>query len=158
MAHQSNSTSSTHVISFFDDFPDFVPDPSAGIRKNFARLAAHRQWKTSSKKYKRNWNKYVRMEFDKAYGTNHTRLESWQNLCIEVGIGHLSSITQCKKALSKINVNIVDSMECRWSGNKPRLFPSLNSLRNYTKEHDLYFPRDAAKKEGFVKILLKPIL
>lgn len=37
------------------------------------------------------------MEFDSEYGTNYNRLESWQNLCTEVGIERLSSITQCKK-------------------------------------------------------------
>jgi hypothetical protein len=37
------------------------------------------------------------------------------------------------------------------------LFPSLNALRKYTKEEGLFFPREEAKKEGFVKILLKEI-
>lgn len=97
MARKSKSTASSHIKSFFDDFPGFVPEPSAGLRENFARLAAHRQWKNGSKNYQRNWNKYVRMEFDREYGTNYTRLESWQNLCAELGIERLPSITRCKK-------------------------------------------------------------
>jgi hypothetical protein len=101
MAKKSKHSSSNHAQTFFDDFPGFVPDPSAHISENFARLAAHRQWKTGSKTYKRNWNKYVRMEFDSEYGTNYNRLESWQKLCTEVGIERLSSITQCKKVRNR---------------------------------------------------------
>jgi hypothetical protein len=98
MAKKSEpQASSTHAKSFFDNFPGFAPDPSARLRENFARLAAHRQWQTGSKTYKRNWNKYVRMEFDNEYGANYSRLESWQNLCTEVGINSPASITKCKK-------------------------------------------------------------
>ncbi|KUL84351.1 hypothetical protein ZTR_06331 [Talaromyces verruculosus] len=157
MAQKSKPTISL-LKSFFDDFPDFVPDDSASISVNFASLATHRKWKNGSKTYKRNWNKCVEMEFDKEYGTNYTRLESWQNLCTEVGIERLPSITQCKKALSKVNVNIVDLMDCRKSGLKSRLFPSLSALRKYTKETGRLFPREKAKKEGFVRALLKHIL
>lgn len=104
MAKKSKPTSSSHIKSFFDDFPDFVPEPPAGLRENFARLAAHRQWKNGSKNYKRNWNKYVRMEFDSEFGTNYTRLESWQNLCTELGIERLPSITQCKKVRKIVSI------------------------------------------------------
>lgn len=105
MPKKSTSSSSTHVSTFFGAFPGFVPEPSASLRENFARLAAHRQWKNGSKNYKRNWNKYVRMEFDSEYGTNYTRLESWQNLCTELGIERLPSITQCKKVRKSIPID-----------------------------------------------------
>lgn len=97
MIKNSKSTTSISFKSFFEYFPDFVPDDSATISVNFASLAAHRKWKNGSKTYKRNWNKCVEMEFGKEYGTNYTRLESWQNLCTKVGIERLPSIKQCKK-------------------------------------------------------------
>lgn len=97
MAKKSNPATYSHAKSFFDDFPDFIPDGSASISVNFASLAAHRKWKNGSETYKRNWNKFVEMEFDREYGTNYTRLESWQNLCTEIGLERLSSIKQCKK-------------------------------------------------------------
>lgn len=61
------------------------------------------------------------------------------------------------KALSKVYVNIVDLMDCRRSGGTPRLFLSLNALQNYTYKTGRFFPREKAKKEGFVRVLLKHI-
>ncbi|EED22065.1 conserved hypothetical protein [Talaromyces stipitatus ATCC 10500] len=158
MSHELHY-SSNNVRSFFDDFPDFVQDPSAPISAEFARLAAHRQWKKGarSKTYERNWSKCIRMEFDNFYGKEYTKLESWQNICTEVGIEPLSSVTKCKKALSKVNVNLVNLIDCRTTGEKPLLFPSLDALRKYTRKRGRAFPREEAKEDGFIKILLKRI-
>lgn len=91
------------VVSFFDEFPDFIPNPSAPISQEFARLAAQRKWKrgSKSKKYEINWRKCVTMEFENSYGRGFSKLESWQNLCVDVGIDPLSSITECKEVSNK---------------------------------------------------------
>jgi hypothetical protein len=82
--------------TWFQKFPPFVYDPIAGIRSNFKRLAAQRNWvgKSASKR----WAECQAEEFDYAYGTDTTKLEIWKNLCHEVHISDPpDSINQCKK-------------------------------------------------------------
>lgn len=84
--------------SFFAGFQGFKPDPTARLTDEFSRLAIHRNWKDGSKTYKRQWNKCMRSEFETAYAnTDFSRLQSWQNLCLELGLEAPPSITKCKK-------------------------------------------------------------
>jgi hypothetical protein len=103
-ASRSTTTSKHHKMaaspraSFFAEFAGFVPDHSAHITDEFARLAKHRNWAFRSKNYKRQWNRCMRAEFQTAYtNVNLSRLQSWQNLCLELGLEAAPSITQCKK-------------------------------------------------------------
>ncbi|KAI4655593.1 hypothetical protein J4E93_000307 [Alternaria ventricosa] len=65
--------------AWFQQFENFVHDPTVGIRSNFERLAAQRSW--GSRLKQRRWAECQEEEFGYAYGTNTTKLESWQKLC-----------------------------------------------------------------------------
>lgn len=84
--------------SWFDQFAGFANEPSAGLRSNFDRLAAQRQW---GKKLKHTrWVQCQTAEFGRLYGdgVDVSKLEKWQELCREVHVKDPpSSITQCKK-------------------------------------------------------------
>ena len=86
------------VSSFFDQFPDFVHDPAAPILDEFERLRLHQRWKPGSKNYKKYRYQCLSHEFRSHHGHDHTKLDGWQELCVEVNITPApASITQCKK-------------------------------------------------------------
>lgn len=98
----TNTNNGTHAQrpsqagTWFQKFPPFVYDPTAGIRSNFERLEVQRKW--GEKAAKKRWAECQAEEFGYAYGTDTTKLEIWQNLCSEVHISEPpSSINQCRK-------------------------------------------------------------
>lgn len=92
------------VTRYFDRFPTFEHDTSAPILVEFKRLSLHRNWKIDSKRYRKNLRACLREEFSHHYGTNQSRLDYWQSLCMEVGVLPApSTITQCKKVAFDIH-------------------------------------------------------
>ena len=134
-------------------------------------------WSQGSKKYKGERAKFLVSQFDAHFGTDATKLENWQALCVELGIrSPIESITQCRKvipkifhhfsryyktncekALSKVHVNLVDLVDSRRTGKKVKRFSSPGELQNYTANTRRIFPKDAAKEDGFLKALLRTI-
>lgn len=95
-------TSTAQTNSYFVHFPTFIPDPTAAIEAEFARLAIHQGWSTKTVKQKqalaRRRQECYEAEFHHHYGNNTTKLENWQSLCEEVGIRPTPpSINKCKK-------------------------------------------------------------
>jgi len=91
---------STIASSYFVAFSDFVPDPSASIEQEFARLARYRQWSPSSKRYKKERRKFLLSEYDHHVGYIQAanNISKWQDLCLELGINDPpQSISDCKK-------------------------------------------------------------
>ncbi|KAA8648342.1 uncharacterized protein ATNIH1004_004227 [Aspergillus tanneri] len=112
-------------------------------------------------------------------------LEDWQDLCDELDLqGSFTSITKCKQvriqslgysryliknvcgnipdmansgsqALSRVHVNIVDLIECRQIGRRPRKFPNVSALADYTQETQRFFRRDVAKQDKLLRTLLR---
>lgn len=165
-------------LSYFDRFPGFTPNPHDSIASEFARLASHYGWQTGQKKWERQWTSCCRSEVTPPDRRSHeSKLQAWQDLCAEVGIVPTPpSITKCKKvchppvlvvdsvpdsafpaqALSKVHINLVDLMDARRQGRHPRLFESYDALTEWTlAEKGRMFPRKVAKKDGFVRVLLK---
>ncbi|KAH8690590.1 hypothetical protein BGW36DRAFT_401013 [Talaromyces proteolyticus] len=143
--------------NFFDRFPTFRPEPRARISVQFRRLAAHMKWETGSRRWRKMWKECMGSEFSRLYGDNASRLQSWQDLCLDLGLQAPPSITKCKKLLSSVYVNIVDLIDCRAAGEIPRMFSSVAALKEYTRKYGQVFPRELAKEEGFIRILLKKI-
>lgn len=52
--------------SFFASFPDFDHNPEASLSEEFARLGLHRNWRQGSKTWKKNWNRCINIERDRA--------------------------------------------------------------------------------------------
>ena len=68
-------------------------------------------------------------------------------------------LTMILQALStKVHVNLIDLMDSRRQGTEVRVFNSYQQLVKYTRSSKKYFPRDEAKEEGLVRILLRRIL
>ena len=87
------------IPEFFSSFPDFTPDPTAALTDEFSRLSLTRGWKTGSKNYKEQHNRFLLAEFDAHLGDieRGNKLERWQALCIELGAKEkFPSITKCK--------------------------------------------------------------
>lgn len=89
-----------HPNQFLQDFN--VPyDPELPISYLFSLLSKERNWKTNSRTWRKNWNKCMACEYDRLIGYCNTNLETWQELCRQVGIeGSFMSITKCKKVCS----------------------------------------------------------
>jgi len=103
----SNATNgaSSQAGSWFFKFAPFIYDPTAGLRSNFDRLATLRNW--SKKKRQNHWTECQEEEFGYAFGTDTTKLESWQDLCREIRIKNPpDSIKGCKKVSSTIGLTI----------------------------------------------------
>ncbi|PYI09686.1 hypothetical protein BO78DRAFT_308086 [Aspergillus sclerotiicarbonarius CBS 121057] len=143
----------------FSDFPDFKQTPDLPISVEFNRLASQRRWKKGSKTWCRVWNRCIDMEYDRVMGNHLTGLDDWRRLCEELDLpGPFSSIRQCKQALSKVYVNIVDILECRQLGQKPRKFHTLKALIAYTRDSGKFFGRGLAKQDKLLGTLLKRVL
>ncbi|KAF7156703.1 hypothetical protein CNMCM5623_000376 [Aspergillus felis] len=144
--------------AFFTDFPDFKPNPDASVSDEFNRLASHRKWKVGSKTWRKMWNRCMALEYDRLLGQNLSGLQDWQQLCEELDLtGPFTSIRQCKKALSKVYVNIVDLLDCRILKKKPTKFPSLRALEKYTRETRRVFSRHLGKQDKLLRILLRKL-
>lgn len=141
--------------SFFSQYPEFDHDATAPLVAEFQRLSLQRGWKAGGKKFRQIRQKCLAQEFEHHYGHASNKLAGWQTLCADVYISPIPpSINQCKKALSKIAVNLVDLIDSRRTGKKVKLFPSKNALRNYSIKHDKIFPKRQAKADGFLCALL----
>lgn len=162
--------------NYFSRFPSFQTANSAFAISEFDRLAYQMNWNQGSKKYKRERAKFLVSQFDAHFGTDATKLENWQALCVEVKIqSPIESISQCRKvmttssifprynnaksekALAKVHVNLVDLVDSRRTGKKVKHFPGPKALREYTIDTRKIFPKSAAKKDGFLKALLRGI-
>ncbi|KAJ5126092.1 hypothetical protein N7448_005402 [Penicillium atrosanguineum] len=144
---------------YFLRFPHFQRKPALPSNDEFNRLARQMKWKRGSKKYKHERSDFLASEFNIHYGSDATKLENWQRLCIELDIGQaIGSITKCRKALAKVHVNLVDLVDTRRTGESVEHFPNVSALRKYTKETKKVFPKSAAKADGFLKALLRVII
>lgn len=138
--------------------------------------------KNGSKTRRREWANFCASEFAKGYGTKATKLSIWQALCEEVRFeGPIDSITKCKNVclqfpllcnfpvdikglkLMRISTGAEENprkhrglIDARRTGKEVKIFPSKSALRNYTRNTEKFFPKRAAKQDGF-KALLREI-
>ncbi|TKA78295.1 hypothetical protein B0A49_02051 [Cryomyces minteri] len=144
--------------SFFARFPIFALNSTALIEDEFERLAKEQGWARNSTAYRRNRNRCLIEEFVARFGTvgGASKLEKWQELCDEVGMEDApNSITQCKKALNSVNVNLVDLINARRAGESVKCFRTRKELVAYTrKTPGKIFPKELAKQDGFIRALL----
>ncbi|KAL6236161.1 hypothetical protein BDW75DRAFT_207533 [Aspergillus navahoensis] len=143
--------------AFFSRFPGFQPNPSLSATEEFSRLAHHMNWTVGSKRYRKELAKFASAEFVHYYVIGN-RLQNYRALCQELRIeGPFASITQCRKALAKVHVNLFDLIDSRRTGAIVRRFPNQAALKEYTQETRKIFPKQAAKADGFLKDLLRRI-
>jgi hypothetical protein len=84
--------------NYFSRFPAFKMRTNTSAIDEFNRLAREMKWKGGSKKYKSERSNFLESEFGIHFGTDATKLENWQALCIELKIHNpIQSINQCRK-------------------------------------------------------------
>jgi len=172
----------SHRFPYFNRFREFEPDPRRPLDEEFQRLARFQGWARKSKQYVKERRHFLLAEFDQHLGTveRSRKLDDWQALCTELGILPVhQSIRQCKKvelylplypsgkhqdsqrrqALStEVHVNLIDLLDSRRRGTKVKIFKTRAELISYTIVTRKFFPKDRAKKDGLLKILLREIL
>ncbi|KAF7514064.1 hypothetical protein GJ744_004389 [Endocarpon pusillum] len=143
--------------SGYDGFASFDIDPTASIVTEFNRLAIQKSWKKDSEQYKKQRARLVNQEFNAYFGSNLNNLAAWQALCKAVSITPIpSSVTQCKKLLKKVYVNIYDLIDAARLGEVARTFPSNQKLAAYTRQNKI-FPKREAKLNKLLKFMLRHI-
>ncbi|KAK3906800.1 hypothetical protein C8A05DRAFT_29346 [Staphylotrichum tortipilum] len=96
-------------------------------------------------------------EFDEYFGTG--TLDDWQRLCRDVGLaGYYPSITQCRKALRTVHINIHDLLDAVKQGRHPPRFGNPQQLAEYTVNSGKIFPKIKVKAMGPVRALLRHII
>ncbi|KAK7686019.1 hypothetical protein QCA50_010830 [Cerrena zonata] len=156
--HESSSDEFT-IEDFFAQFSDFDFDPSQHVTLEFNRLAESRQWgKERRRAQYRQLQDALVGEFNHQYGRDEGKLAAWQALCEEVGIDPIpTTITQCRKALANVHVNLVDLVDARRRGRRGdvKVYETVQQLRKYTRKTGKYFPRQVAKAGGVLRGLLR---
>lgn len=87
------------VIRYFDTFSGFQSRNAASLREEFERLAEMQKWKPKTDVYREQFRRCCAEEFRYFCGENSSRLEAWQDLCIDVtGVSHAPPTkNQCRK-------------------------------------------------------------
>jgi hypothetical protein len=86
---------------YFSRFPNFHTARSGFAIAEFDRLAYQMNWRRGSRKYKGERAKFLVSQFEAHFGTDATKLENWQALCVEVKIqSPTESISQCRKVIT----------------------------------------------------------
>ncbi|KAL8797659.1 MAG: hypothetical protein Q9195_000011 [Heterodermia aff. obscurata] len=151
------------MSTYFAGYPGFIADPNAELLVEFARLATARNWKEGSKRYKKERRACLLSEYDQHIGIldHPEKLQQLQALCSELRVQTTpDSMRQCKLALAKVHVNLIDLIDSRRrTTNVPvRIFPNSRALADYTNDTKKYFPLEAAKRDSLKKILLRHII
>ncbi|KAK5742483.1 hypothetical protein LTR17_003285 [Elasticomyces elasticus] len=92
--------------------------------------------------------------FDETYGHDENKLETWQLLCVHIGIEPELSIKKCKAALREVFVNIFDFVAAQQSGRPFTRHPTANALRDYSIQNHKIFPLKKAKKSPVLRWML----
>jgi hypothetical protein len=174
---------STPPQDYFGRF-GFARRSDEDLSAAFKRLTLEQGWSKKNKKQKHREADYWATQFEVYYGADATKLEKWQELCKDVGIEPIPpSIKKCKKvryknfhqylkyasgacepkltsnlqALRGVHINLVNLLDHRANRNIEVIkFRTFHEFRRYTRNH--IFPKEAAKAEGFIKILLREVL
>jgi hypothetical protein len=86
------------TADYFIRFPAFQRAPMLSSNSEFSLLAQEMNWKKDSKRYRKERANFLASEFNIHYGSNATKLENWQALCLELDMtDSIRSITQCRK-------------------------------------------------------------
>ncbi|KAM0714908.1 hypothetical protein Q7P37_009373 [Cladosporium fusiforme] len=96
-------------------------------------------------------------EFGMNYGVDETKLDGWKRLCNDCGVQQGPSITKCKRNIKRANINILDLIYAKKEDKIPYHHLGRHALAAYTREEGMWFPKELAKENGFLKVLLVDI-
>ncbi|KIJ51124.1 hypothetical protein M422DRAFT_158523 [Sphaerobolus stellatus SS14] len=150
------------IAEFFAYYPEFVYDRDKDTMTEFERLCRSRQWGRRGKRKRQALyalQHAIGEQFTVAFGNQDDDYQNWYNLCGTLGINPIpESITQCRKAIKGVYVNIFDVVDAQRQGRKATpMFSNVHLLRAYTFDNEMIFPKRRAKREGLLKYLLREI-
>ncbi|KAK6346675.1 hypothetical protein TWF696_006793 [Orbilia brochopaga] len=145
-----------YLLSY--DGSGYEPSSDVSVIKAFQRLAISQKWSPKKREEeKKKFHAAVDAEFADRVGTGNTLFE-WQRLAKLIGINPIpSSITQCKKAIGKENINIfhilhayrrateINDLALIKPSSEITRFPSVGKLRAYTHKHKMFYSKEKAK-------------
>ncbi|KAF3069716.1 Ribonuclease H [Daldinia childiae] len=164
--------------SYFDQFPDFVPDNNAPFDDEFGRLASSQGLASGTQEYRRQRTKAIRDELKLHYSTQPARallaipelgkrslderekLDIYQNMCREIGVNPRDTVGACRRELKGVLVNIVDYIDARRVGTKVKIWAweDFRLFSAYSLRGDKRMDRNEAKADGgFLSALLQKI-
>lgn len=150
------------IGKFFARYNQFDYDAHSEAWSEYHRMTAFFNWKKDGKKERAAnalFREAIVSQFELLYGVNENKLATLQLLCLKLEVLPVpGSVTSCKKAISKIHVNIMDFIDSERTGDPVRKFGSLSQLRRYTVTHKKVFPRVEARESALLKYLLRRIL
>ncbi|CAK5279655.1 unnamed protein product [Mycena citricolor] len=143
------------MSSFWTSLRGFDHDPTAPLREEFDRLAEQRGWKLKSENYKQNWVRCALEEFGYQFGRDEDRLAGWQALCAIVGVTDVpDTIVGCRAIMKKTWVNIYDLLDAQRTGGPVVQHRTKHALRVYSLQNEKIFPKETAKENRFLAVLL----
>jgi hypothetical protein len=169
-ANCTSTTPSSSISPYWQQFPGFVPEPTATFKHELARLAKHENWNSNAKRKQQ--VKALTAEIAHHYGTHMNKLDRWQQLCEDVGVDVIpTSITQCRKVpferslqpastnmtqtVSPVLVNLYNVIDHRRNPDvKIVRFKSYGEFCRYARNGHK-FPKECAKQDNIIRVLLK---
>ncbi|CAE6336613.1 unnamed protein product [Rhizoctonia solani] len=151
-----------HLVAFFAQYPAFTYDPTRPVLSELKRMKRILKWDNKT------WQSSgalgglrhaLVLQFNLTYGTDQNDLASWQNLCRAMDVTNIpEKLSDCKKLVDTIYVNLVDLVDMPNTGKKAKLFKTEGELSTYTKNSKKVFPREDARAGGLLKHLLRCIV
>ncbi|KAI0751375.1 hypothetical protein C8Q80DRAFT_1157047 [Daedaleopsis nitida] len=148
-----------HIDRFFAQYPSFDYQPTAPFIEEFTRLRQQEKWdKGHVQNARREFNSAMVLTFNKMYGKRADALSAWQKLCSALGVEDMPrDIASCKQLVRGKHVNLVDFLQPPEPGTPVRTFSSEGELREYTQEHEKFFPRKDVNAGSLLKCLLRRV-
>jgi len=160
----SSAADPSPLESFFAHYPLFTYTPTESAPTTaFARLVQQLDWAPDAPERtaaRRLFREALTEQFNWTFGSDARDLGAWRTLCGAVGLDDsLASVTQCRKALRSVHVNLVDLINPAriTRGDPVRRFESVRALAKYSKSSKKIFPKEVAKAGGVLRALLRPL-
>ncbi|KAG6053972.1 hypothetical protein E4U17_004208 [Claviceps sp. LM77 group G4] len=146
---------------FFSRYSQFDYNPRSQVWSEYDRLCEYFRWDKGSlteKTARKLFRQALVDEFGAIYGVDDNKLNVLQRLCKRLEIHPLPRrITDCKKAIKGVYVNIVDFVDCERTGKPIPKFDHLEQLQDYSIETGKIFPMEEAKDSLLLRFLLQRI-
>lgn len=96
------------IMRFFDTFPGFQSRNATPLREEFERLAEMQSWKPKTDIYHDQFRRCCAEEFRYFCGDNTSRLEAWQDICIDMTrVSHAPPTkNQCRKVRKPVETHL----------------------------------------------------
>ncbi|KAI0792454.1 hypothetical protein C8Q75DRAFT_731677 [Abortiporus biennis] len=151
--------SSTPIDDFFAQYFWFSFNPTRPVYEEFYRMCRESQWNKQEKlEIKARFKDVLVVQFNQFYGTDVSKLSSWQLLCRYIGLYPIpGNIDGCKALVQNTHVNIVDLVDAGRIYGEVTIFDTVEELREYSLKTGKIFPRENAKAGGVLRYLLRKI-